>query len=119
MNRGRSFGFIAAILVGLTAGLVYGWVLHPAPVGNTTLASLRDDYKADYVLMVAETYHTSGDLAQARDDLDYIRPGEALIAVQSALLTGQQLGYPASEMQLIAQLETALKDASTGEGATP
>ena len=119
MSRGRWLGFIAAILVGLTAGLVYGWVLRPAPVSNTTLASLRDDYKADYVLMVAETYQTSGNLEQARDDLEYIRPGEPLIAVQSALLTGQQLGYANPEMQLIAQLEMALKGDSAGAGATP
>jgi len=119
LSRGRWFGFIAAILVGLTAGLVYGWVFHPAPVSNTTLDSLRDDYKADYVLMVAETYFTSGDLEQAQADLDTIRPGEPLIAVQSAILTAHQLGYAPPDMQLMAELEKALKSAVQPAGANP
>ncbi len=119
MSRGRWIGFIAAILLGLTAGLIYGWVVNPAPVSNTTLASMRGDYKADYVLMVAETYHTSGDLAQARADLDYILPDEPLIAVQSAVITAQQLAYPTNDMQMLAQLEMALKAGAQSAGGTP
>ena len=119
MSRGRWFGFIAAMLVGLTAGLVYGWVIRPASVNNTTLASMREDYKTDYVLMVAETYNASGDLSQASQDLDQILPGKPLIAVQSAIITAQQLGYATADLRLMAQLETGLKASIPAAGATP
>ncbi|MRR31106.1 hypothetical protein EG834_12465 [bacterium] len=119
MSRGRWFGFIAAVLVGLTAGLIYGWVIRPSSVSNTSLASLRDDYKADYVLMVAETYNASGDLSQASQDLDQILPGKPLIAVQSAIITAQQLGYAVTDLRLMAQLETGLKASNPTAGVTP
>lgn len=119
MSRGRWFGFIAAMLVGLTAGLVYGWVIRPSSVSNTTLASMREDYKADYVLMVAETYNASGDLSQATRDLEQILPGKPLLAVQSAIITAQQLGYAMTDLRIMAQLETDLTSALPAAGATP
>lgn len=119
MNRGRWIGFILAIVAGLAAGLVYGWVIRPAGVSNTTLDSLRYDYKADYVLMVAETYNTSANLDQAKQDLDQIETGDPLKAVQAALVTAQSLGYPHSDLQMMAQLELALKAASPPAAVTP
>lgn len=119
MNRGRWIGFILAIILGLAAGLVYGWVLRPAGVSNTTLDSLRHDYKADYVLMVAETYNASADLSQAKQDLNQIDPGEPLRAVQAALVSAQALGYPNSDLQMMAQLELALKTANPAAAVTP
>jgi hypothetical protein len=119
LNHGRWIGFILAIVVGLAAGLVYGWVIEPAGVSNTTLDSLRSDYKADYVLMVAETYNATANLEQALQDLEQISPGEPLKAVQSALVTAQALGYLDSDLQMMAQLETALKSVNPAVGVTP
>ena len=119
LNRKRWLGFILIMFLGTAAGLVYGWVLHPARVNNTTLDSLRSDYKADYVLMVAETYQSSADLDQAKQDLDAIQPGEPYQAVQQALVTAQSLGYPISDLQVIALLESALKSSAIGQAATP
>ena len=119
MNRKRWFGFIAIILIGLAAGLVYGWVIHPAQVGNTTLDTLRSDYKADYVLMVSETYLASADLDQAKKDLEAIDPANPLRAVQTGLITAQSLGYPTDDLQMMAQLEAALSAASPATQVTP
>lgn len=116
MNRGRWTGFILTILLGLACGLFYGWVIQPAGVNNTSLDSLRSDYKADYVLMVAETYNSSANLDQAKQDLEKISPGAPLQAVQSGLITAQALGYATSDLELIAQLETALKSIAPAAG---
>ena len=49
----RWFLFFLSIALGLAAGLYYGWVINPVEYVNTTPDTLRVDYQADYVLMVA------------------------------------------------------------------
>lgn len=119
MSKSRLFGFVAIMVLGMAAGLIYGWVLQPVRVNNTTLDSLRIDYKADYVLMVAENYHVFRDLAVARADLEKVSPQDPLESIQTALVEAQQLGYDLSDLTLIAELETALKTGTVAQGATP
>lgn len=119
MSRSRLFGFAAVIILGVIAGLVYGWVLQPAQVKNTTLDTLRADYRADYVLMIAENYHVSRDLATAKSDLGKIFPRGMLEGVQTAIVEAQTLGYSIPDLKLMADLETALKGGTTAQGATP
>lgn len=103
-------------MVGLAAGLVYGWVINPAGVKNTSLESLRNDYKADYVLMVAESYASDGDLAGAVERLEAISTSDAIAAVQQGLITAQQMGYSNIELQYMAALEKALTTSGSGAG---
>lgn len=118
MKRSRLVGFFIAIAAGIAAGLIYGWVISPAGVANTTLDSLRDDYKADYVLMAAENYASDGNLAKAIETLDSVTTSDALTVVREGLITAQQMGYSTSEMQFIAELEKAIT-ASMMKGTTP
>jgi hypothetical protein len=114
MQRSRVTGFLIAIIAGLVISLAYGWLFNPFGVSNTTLASLRDDYKADYVLMVAEGYAVDGNLDRVISLLNYIEPGKQLQAVQNALITAQRMGYSVPEMQDMANLEKALSQAGAG-----
>jgi len=109
MRKGRLIAFIFAILLGAAAGLMYGWLYYPAKISAGSLHSLREDYKADYVLMVAELYATDGNLENAVDLLDRIKPADPIGAVQRGLLTAQDMGYADWEMRLIANLEIALQ----------
>ena len=108
MKRSRTIGFLIAILVGLVLSLAYGWLFNPFGVRDTSLASLRDDYKADYVLMVAEGYAVDGNLDRVISLLNYLEPGKQLQSVQYALITAQRMGYSVEEMQDMANLEKAL-----------
>jgi hypothetical protein len=108
MTRSRLIGFIIVVVMGITAGLVYGWVINPAGVKNTTLESLRADYKTDYVLMVAEKFAVDRDPGEAILFLQSLSPAEPLKAVQQALISGQELGYESKDMQLLANLEMGL-----------
>jgi hypothetical protein len=47
---------IIGLIVGIGLGLVYGLVLEPVEYADATPNILRTDYRADYVLMVAEAY---------------------------------------------------------------
>ena len=42
--------------IGLSIGLFYGRVISPVELVDTNPTDLRIDYKADYVLMIAEAY---------------------------------------------------------------
>jgi hypothetical protein len=112
VKRTRLVGFIVFILIGSILGLIYGWVINPAEVKNTTLSSMRTDFKADYVVMVSEIYATDHDLNTAIEHLNEITTGEDVIpTVQEALLVGQQFGYSDREMRAMADLEIALTNA--------
>mgnify|MGYP003614968253 FL=1 len=109
MRKGRLIAFILAIMLGATAGLMYGWLYYPAKISAAAMKSLRADYKADYVLMVAELFATDGDLEKATDRLEKIKPADAIGAVRRGLLTAQEMRYADWEMRLIADLEIALQ----------
>lgn len=114
MNK-RMLGFIAAILAGLTVGLVAGWLLKPATARDANLASLRGDYRADYVLMVAEQYAADQNTLAAEDRLRDLSARDPLESVKEAMVTAQQLGYSEYEMKLLSTLDQAL---SQGEEPT-
>ncbi len=53
------------IIIGLSVGLFYGRVISPVKLVDTNPTDLREDYKADYVLMVAEAYQLEREPADA------------------------------------------------------
>lgn len=79
----RWIWFLIALGIGLGAGLYVGWVLSPITYVDTTPDSLHADYRADYVLMVAESYHAAQDPDAAARQL-------ALLGSQPPVLTAQQ-----------------------------
>ena len=109
MRSWRILGFALAIVIGLVAGLLAGWLLFPSADPMSSPANLRTDYKADYVLMTAEIYHQDGDLAAAGVRLGELGEDDPIHAVQSAILTAQELGYAQPDMQLLASLFTGLQ----------
>lgn len=110
MRLSRLIGFVIAILVGVAGGLTLGWLNFPGDPTATRLEDLRDDYKADYVLMVAEVYATDGSIENALTQLIRINPDNPLRAVQQGLLTAQQMGFEDWEMRYMADLEMAIRN---------
>lgn len=93
----------------MAAAMVYGWGFAPARPANTSLASLRKDYQADYVLMVAESYPNPADTAAAVALIKQLDPGDPLKAVDQALLAAQSLGYSQSDLRSMVNLELRVK----------
>lgn len=118
MRAQRILWFTIAILFGLAAGLLAGWVFFP-PASSSTVApaSLREDYQADYVLMTAEIYGRDLNLDDAAARLRFLGEEPPLRYVQRAILTGQNLGYAPADMQLLANLFTGLQSLSTSTPA--
>jgi len=95
--------------IGIALGLLYGWVIEPVQFVDTTPASLRADYRSDYVLMVAEAYHADHDVELAARRLS-IFGGEAPAAMASqALQFGQANGYAANDLSLLRELARAMQ----------
>jgi hypothetical protein len=113
----RRFWFFVMILFGLALGLLYGWVLNPVKYVDTSPDSLRSDYKADYILMVAEAYRAEGDPALAARRLAFLGATPPLEMVQQAVVYGGAAKYPPSDVDLLIRLAQALQ--SWDPGATP
>ena len=105
----RWLGFLLAITIGLAVGSYYAWVINPIRNADTTLASLRVDYKTDYVLMVAEAYHLEEDLTRAASRLAYQGNDHPAEIVRDALLYARQAGYSDLDMRLMRELEKAIQ----------
>ncbi len=115
--RGKRFAlFLVMIALGAGLGLLYGWVINPVKYKDTTPAMLRSDYKADYVLMIAEIYNNDQNLEQAARRLSTLASlSPARLAVEAGL-TARQLGYAPRDLELVDKLAQALQNAS---GITP
>ena len=115
MRWTRFFLFLLSIAVGLGAGLVYGWVISPPPYGDLAPASLHADYKADYVLMVAEIYAKDANLPQALRRLTQLEPNlPPARSVAEALLTARDLAYDPADLELLGGLARAVQASSPG-----
>ncbi len=113
---------LLAVLVGIAGGIFYGWVIDPVKFVDTTPASLRADYRTDYVLMVAESYHANADEALAQKRLALLGAESPAAVAEAALQRAQQSGYAAADISLLQELTRALQAAQpvpTIAGSTP
>ncbi len=106
--RRWAFPLIAG-LVGIAAGLVYGWVINPVKFVDTTPASLRADYRTDYVLMVAEAFHADQDVGLASRRLAIFGSESPADLALAALQEAQQAGYSQPDVALLQELTRALQ----------
>jgi hypothetical protein len=102
--------FLIVLLVGLGLGLLYGWEINPVTYQDTTLDTLRIDYKTDYTLMVAEVYHQTNDLEWAMNRLTLLRDKTPLQSVENALKFAAQAEYTLPDMFLLRDLHNVLKE---------
>lgn len=116
---GRWIRFLLAIGVGIGLGLVYGWIINPVTYVETTPDTLRVDYRADYVLMVAEAYANEQDLPAAVRRLALLGGEEPADTVAEAIQFARQQGYNASDLDRMGALDSALQALYLNQGAAP
>lgn len=118
MRIGRILWFLISILAGIALGLLYGWVINPGSDIQAPASSLRADYRADTVLLVAEIYAAEQNPAQAVERLKLLGGEDPVAVVQGAILTAQDLNFPAADITMMANLAQALSLAVPAGGAT-
>ncbi len=104
-------------IAGIALGLLYGWILNPVKFVDTTPASLRADYQTDYVLMVAEAYHSDQNSELAARRLAIFGGQTPATISQTALQNARQLGYSQNDLALIQELTRAMQAAQPASGA--
>jgi hypothetical protein len=63
-NRGNWY-LLTALILGLSLGLLYAWVLSPTSEVDTHPAALREDYKDIYRVLIARAFQANNNLPRA------------------------------------------------------
>jgi len=102
--------------IGVAGGLYYAWLVSPVEYLDTAPDSLRADFRAHYVGLIASAYASDQDLVRARTRLALFPDLDA--STELAALAQQRLaaGLADTEASALAQLASAL---SRGPSRTP
>lgn len=121
MNRYLLFG--VTILLGFLVAVYYGWAVRPVGASNVAPALLREDFRADYSLMVAEAYAADKDVERAISSLAFLgeegEPYNPHTFVSQAQTFGSENGYSIADLELLQNLELALVEFDPKFSATP
>lgn len=98
-----------AFILGIGAGLAYGWFVDPVEFFDLTPETLRADYKTDYVLMTAEAYRVEQDPGTAARRLALFGAQSPSAIASEALEYARTNGFPDSDITLLQELVTAMQ----------
>jgi hypothetical protein len=110
---------IMGAALGIGLGLVYGWVIDPIEYTDVTPGILREDYRADYVLMVAEAFHNEYDTEVAARRLALLGSEAPAQIVGSTLEYAQAHAFTPAEISLLQELLSAMQTFSPQPGGAP
>ncbi len=114
-RKRRLFFFILMIVLGIAAGVAYGWLVNPVRYADTGPSTLGMDFKTDYALMTAEIYHVEGDPVMAMARLTTLSEDPILQIMDDALAFAQEQQYNPNDLQLMSDLRQAIAGV-LGEG---
>jgi hypothetical protein len=109
MKASNLFLILFALLLGVSAGLAYGWFIDPVDFYDLTPDTLRADYKTDYVLMTAEAYRVEQDAGIAARRLAIFGVQSPSAIATEALVYARANGFPESDIAILQELVTALQ----------
>jgi hypothetical protein len=105
----RLVRFLLGLVLGVVLGLGYAWVVQPVAYFDTSPDTLREDYRTDYVLMVAQAYAPDGDLRWALLRLAALGPTPPADIVEAARAYGEANGFGSSDLQVLDDLQRDLQ----------
>lgn len=106
MNRYIAFG--VTILVGLIASLYLAWMGGTANVSDAEPNLLREDFRADYALMVAEAFQANNNAEEAVAHLAFLDAESPIAPVEEAIAFGENAGFSENDLALLDNLADAL-----------
>ena len=98
-----------AVIIGITLGLIYGWVIEPIEYTDVTPNILREDFRVDYVLMVAEAHRSEQDSETTVRRLAILGSESPVQIVESALDFAVKNNFTENEINLLQGLLTAMQ----------
>ena len=109
MKSERWIFIVLALLAGIGLGIAYGWYVDPVDYFDLTPDTLRTDYKADYVLMIAEAYRVEQDPGLAARRLAVFGSQSPSAIATSGLEFAHASGSPDADIVVMQELVTALQ----------
>ena len=109
MKSSRWLFILIALAVGAGLGLAYGRFVDPVEYFDLTPDTLRADYKADYVLMVAEAYRAEQDPGLAARRLAILDSKSPSSIASEGLAYARANGFADSDISLIQELVTGMQ----------
>jgi len=109
MKSTRWILILIALILGIGAGLAYGWFIDPIEFIDLTPDTLRADYKTDYVLMTAEAYRIEQDPGTAARRLAIFGSQSPSAIASEALEYSRTNGFPDADIALLQELVTAMQ----------
>ena len=109
MNPSNWIKIVVAVIIGIAIGLTYGWVINPIVYTDVTPDALSVDYRADYVLMVAEAYQNEQNPETAARRIAMIGSETPAQIVSSTLDYATKNNFSQNEILLLQGLLTAMQ----------
>jgi hypothetical protein len=105
----RPVRFLIGLALGVVLGLGYAWRIQPVAYYDTAPDSLRQDYRVDYVLMVAQSYQAEGDLRLSLLRLAALGPQPPAEIVEEAIGFAEANGFGQVDRQALRRLADDLR----------
>jgi hypothetical protein len=119
MTSSNWIKFFVAMLIGIALGLVYGWTISPVQYTDVPPTILREDYRTDYVLMVAEAHQNEQNPEAAARRLAIFGSESPAQVVASALEYAMNNGFTESEVLLLQDLLSTMQTYQPEGNNTP
>jgi hypothetical protein len=119
MTSSNWIKIILAAIIGIALGLIYGWVIDPVEYVDVTPNILREDYRVDYVLMVAEAHQSEQDSQVSARRLAMLGSESPAQIVTSTLEYANKNNFTENEISLLEGLLTAMQTYQPQGAALP
>jgi hypothetical protein len=106
-ERGNLY-LLTALVLGVTAGLIYGWAISPVQYTKTTPNVLRADFKEHYRVLIAQAFLASQDIGRATARLALLGDPDSVVALTLQAQRAIAEGRPEIEIQALTYLMLAL-----------
>ncbi len=99
---------LGVLVMGVMAGLAYGWVVNPVEYIDTNMDSLGLDYQTDLVLMTADIYAADLDITTAIQKLSLLRGEDINGLIADSLEYAGQMNFSAQDIVKLELLKSAV-----------
>lgn len=111
MKEKRGIGYIfTGLFLGILLGLVYAWFINPVSYSDTSPAVLREDYQAQYRLMIARSYQYNHDLGRTKARLALLKDETLSQTLRQQVLDLTAEGASTTDIEALQSLLAALGD---------
>ena len=109
MPLSRTIKLLLMLAIGLAFGLLYGWAIAPVEYSDAAPNILRADYRADYILMVAEAYRSERDADLAARRLAILGSEPPAQIVNEGITYARGQGFSSGEIDLLQNLLSTMQ----------